>query len=214
MPSTLTRNDLADLIERHAGLLARALREDTAAEAVEHPRSTSQAPERRPTSDSGISPGDWSKVGELTNQSYTWPEGTEHYAPFEVWEAAGSDARVQIGLGNPNNPGLYYGKERGYWLAFEMINGQKRRPIVVFTEADDYEASGDLVAIIKGKGDGGRSMFAPGDDLPLGYQNLDIDVFRNRINGPQAFNRLAVVAHGGDQQAMCTHALLQLGLRF
>jgi hypothetical protein len=106
------------------------------------------------------------------------------------------------------------GKERGYWLAFEMVNAQKRRPIVVFNEADDFDVSGDLVAIIKGKGAGGRSMFAPGDAVPAGYDELDVDVFRDRITGPQAFNRLAVIAKGGDRSAMCTHAALQLTLRF
>ena len=91
-----------------------------------------------------------------------------------------------------------------------MVNGQKRRPIVVFNEGDNPE---DLVAVIKGKGKGGRSMFAPGDDLPAGYQPFTVDVFRNRINGPQAFNRLAVVAEGGDREAMLDHGLLQLNLR-
>jgi hypothetical protein len=209
MASTITRNELADLIEEHAQMLAQALRGDARNATAQH-RSRSDAPDL-----DGIAPGSWSKVGELDDQSYTWPgpEGTEHYTPFEVWEAAGPSG-IQIGLGDPNKPGIYYGKERDYWLAFEMINGQKRRPIVVFNEADDYDESGDLVAIIKGKGDGGRSMFSPGDDLPAGYERLEIDVFRDRITGPQAYNRLAVIARGGDRQAMCTHAALQLGLRF
>jgi hypothetical protein len=204
MSSPISRNELADLIEQHARLLAEALRHG----AQPGPDRPKHAPPIR-----DIAPGGWSKVGELENQSYTWPEGTEHYAPFEVWEAA-APSRIQIGLGDPNNPGTYYGKERDYWLAFEVVNGERRRPIVVFNEADDYEESGDLVAIIKGKGDGGRSMFSPGDDLPAGYERLEIDVFRNRINGPQAYNRLAVIARGGDRQAMCAHAALQLGLRF
>ena len=109
--------------------------------------------------------------------------------------------------------GVYYGKERGYWVAFEMVNGQKRRPILIFMEADDFDTSGALVAVLKGKGAGGRSMFAPGDDLPVGYERLTVEIFRDRVSGPQAYNRLAVVAEGGGRQAMCTHAFLQLGLR-
>jgi hypothetical protein len=97
--------------------------------------------------------------------------------------------------------------------ADEMINGQKRRPIVEFIEADDFENSGAVVATLKGKGNGCRSMFAPGDELPAGYEELTIEIFRDRVSGPQAYNRLAVVAEAGNLQTMCTHALLQLGLR-
>ena len=54
------------------------------------------------------------------------------------------------------------------------------------------------------QGDGGRSMFAPGDELPAGYERLKIEVFRERVSGPHAYNRLAVVAEAGDRQTMCT----------
>jgi hypothetical protein len=216
MAATLTREEFADMIEYHATLFVAALRDGTSSTAlVEYNAAGAPQLATQPAAPVVIAaqqpsaPVLWAKVGELPNQAYRWPRRTEHYNPFEVWQAD-----RQIGLGKADNSGHYYGKEhRGYWLAFEMVNGQKRRPIVVFNEADDYESSGDLVAIIKGKGDGGRSMFKPGDDLPPGYENFEIDVFRNRITGPQAFNRLAVVARGGDRQAMCTHALLQLALR-
>ncbi len=67
---------------------------------------------------------------------------------------------------------------RGYWIAFEMIDGQKRRPIVEFIEADDFENSGAFVATLKGKGDGGRSMFASGDEFPLLRATQDRDLPR------------------------------------
>lgn len=223
MHRTLTRHDLADFIERHAAAMARELREDlndgVLAVRLDAPSQRPSAEFKSPIGNTDVSApsptalGTWLKVGELTDQSYAWPTGVEEYQPFEVWQTSGVAPQVQIGIGDPNNPSEYYGKVRGYRLTFEMINGQKRRPIVVFTEADDFEKTGDLVAIIKGKGEGGRSMFAPGDDLPPGYENLEIAIFRYRISGPQAFNRLAVVARGGSPSAMCTHAFLQLGLR-
>jgi hypothetical protein len=80
-------------------------------------------------------------------------------------------------------------------------------------EADDFENSGALVATVKGKGDGGRSMFAPGDELPADYERLKIEIFRDRVSGPQAYNRLAVVAEAGDRQTMCIHAFAQPALR-
>jgi hypothetical protein len=223
----ITRAELADLVEQHSSLLVTALRRQVSPTvetlADERPLadakpSQDELPGRQPPQPvpPGSADGHWSKVGELPGESYVWPgpDGIENYDPFEVWERRTENARTQIGLGRATNRGIYYGKERGYWLAFEMVNGQKRRPIVVFNEADDFDVSGDLVAIIKGKGPGGRSMFAPGDDVPAGYDELDVDVFRDRITGPQAFNRLAVIAKGGDRSAMCTHATLQLTLRF
>lgn len=236
-PQTITRTELADLVQHHADLFARALRgepQHSDRELADDRRGvavsgTHTAPAPDPSSSpdptaaeigsagdaAAAGPRSWTSVGELPNETYTWPEGTEHYQPFEIWETTDGRGRVQIGLGRPVERGDYYGKtDVGWWLAFEMINRQKRRPIVVFNEADDFETTGDLVAIIKGKGAGGRSMFAPGDELPAGYERLSIDVFRDRISGPQAFNRLAVIAEGGDRQAMCEHAFLQLRLRF
>lgn len=225
---TITRDELADLIERHARALARAVRRGPGLSDVvpADERATGGSADGAAgadvlAEDQGASGGGaqagaggaWTKFGELPDQTYAWPEGTEHYEPFEVWERADGRGRVRVGLGRAVDRGIYYGKERGYWLAFEMVNGRKRRPIVVFNEADDFETSADLVAIIKGKGEGGRSMFAPGDELPVAYDGMQVEIFRDRINGPQAFNRLAVIARGGDRQAMCEHASLQLGLR-
>ena len=154
----------------------------------------------------------WRKVRELTGQRYTWPQHTEEYDPFEVWQTDDAGERLELGLGyiaaEPNTD--YYGRPRGYWLAFEMVNGLKRRPICVFIEGDDPS---DLVAVVKGKGPGGRSMYAPGDDVPAVYGGLTLAVFRDRVNGPQAYNRLAVVAENGDRQTMLNHAAIQSRLR-
>lgn len=210
---TITRDELADLVERHSALFVAALRQPPPSDSLADVRPKPSAPP--PTAgDPGHSGARlWTQVGELANQTYTWPQGTDHYEPFEVWESADARGRIQVGLGRVAERGLHFGKMRGYWMAFEMINGQKRRPIVEFVDADDFENSGTLVAVLKGKGDGGRSMFAPGDELPAGYEPLKIEVFRDRVSGPQAYNRLAVVAEAGDRQTMCTHAFLQLGLR-
>jgi hypothetical protein len=217
MPAqTISRDELADLVEHHAALFAAAVRQSLMVAAfTEEPPTTAAADDPGSASNIGRGgrPGGWTQIGELPNETYSWPEGVEHYEPFEVWETTDARGRIQVGLGQVTKRGTYYGKERGYWLGFEMVNGQKRRPIVVFMEADDFETTGALVAVMKGKGDGGRSMFAPGDELPAGYEQLKIEVFRDRVCGPQAYNRLAVVAEAGDRQTMCTHVFLQLGLR-
>jgi hypothetical protein len=216
MTDHMTNNDLADLVERYAAMIVADLR---ASPDQRSDRSSAEPPAR--VTDEGekgrqtMPPSMWSKVGELTGQTYKWPAptGTEGYDPFEVWESLGRPS-TQIGLGKSTNHPASYGKsERGYWVAFQMVNGQKRRPIAVFNEADDYEQTRAVLAVIKGKGESGREMFRPGDELPPGYAQLDIAVFRDRINGPQAFNGLAVVASEANPQDMCTHALLQLDLR-
>jgi hypothetical protein len=209
---TIPRDEFADLVEHHSSLFVAALRQPPPSARLADEHLEPSAP---PTAgDPGHSRTHvWRQVGELANQSYTWPQGTDHYKPFEVWESADARGRIQVGLGRIAERGRHFGKLRGYWMAFEMINGQKRRPIAEFVDADDFESSGTVVAVLKGKGDGGRSMFAPGDELPAGYERLTIEVFRDRVSGPQAYKRLAVVAEAGDRQSMCTHAFLQLGLR-
>jgi len=197
----LSRNELADLIESQAASFAAALRK--AGQQVTSRPSVRLAP--------------WVKTVEKEGESYSWPQGVEHYSPFEVWESVTVDGDVRVGLGRVTASQLLYGRERFWWLAFEMIGDEKGRPIVVFNEADVQgdasDGDGDLVAVIKGKGKRGRSMFAPGDDLPDGYEELPIAVFRDKVLGPQAPNRLAVVASGGDRDVMLDHALLQLRLR-
>lgn len=217
----ITREELAGLLEMIAAELRHGTVSSSAPDSLpgdSDPSSTT--PHSPATSTSGTphcwsaSQGlrSWNKVGELHGQSYTWPTGTEEYDPFEVWETNDEGAALQFGLGyvaaNPQED--YYGRPRGYWLAFVMVNGQKRRPIGVFIEADQPT---DLVAVIKGKGHGGRSMYAPGDELPAGYDGLNVDVFRDRVTGPQAYNRLAVVAKNGDRQTMLNHAAIQSTLR-
>jgi len=190
-----TLDEIADFVERNAILTATALRRAAVVE-VSSP----------PPCNTGLL---WRQRGELPNQSYAWPKLVEKYDPFEVWE--GGLHGPQIGIGNPNMLSPSYGGRHRYLLAFEMINGKKRRPIAVFIEAED--GTGDLVSPIKGKGKGGRSMFSPGDELPQGYADFAVETFRDRIPGPQAFNRLSVIAPAGDRQTICTHAFLQLRLR-
>ncbi len=214
---TITREELAELFEQlAAGLRDRKLPAsavDALGDAEDKPLTRSEPSSNRPAFDSA-SPKlrSWKKLRELEGERYTWPAGIEEYDPFEVWGTDDDGQPLQFGLGYiaANPEATYYGRPRGYWLAFEMVNGQKRRPIGVFIEGDDPT---DLVAVIKGKGPGGRSMYAPGDVLPAGYEHLTVDVFRDRVTGPQAYNRLAVVAENADRQTMLNHAAIQSRLR-
>ena len=66
--------------------------------------------------------------------------------------------------------------------------------------------------LIRGRGKTGREMFAPGDQLPAGYENLPIEPYRDHVaNG---YRRLAVIAPADEPEVMLAHALLQPRLRY
>jgi hypothetical protein len=83
------------------------------------------------------------------------------------------------------------------------------RPVVVFTECDDFQETHRFAAIIRGKARRGREMFAPGDELPPGYEHLTIETYRDRVAG--GFKRLAVIAHSDHE--MLAHGALQVRTR-
>ena len=216
MSTTLTKIELADLIESHASLLVSALRgEDRPVAAVSTPvQAIVSSGSRRTAEVPPVAPGAWVRVGGVEDQSYTWPEGTEHYDPFKLWELRTDEGAIQIGFGNPNNRGEYYGSERGYWVAFEMINGRKGRP--------DPDLHGVRRLRHHGRpdrrhqGQGRRRPFDVRSRRRAAQQATQISTsasLKDRISGPQAYNRMAIVAKKGDRQAICTHAALQLGLR-
>ncbi len=139
MSTTVTRTELADLIERHIGALVSDLRQSSDHELLANARPdaagvAAAAPTAGPSPSPisvhptpGVLPTDaWQKLGELEGQTYSWPEGVEEYEPFEVWETMVDGTPAQIGLGHPTRRETFFGRERGYWLAFEMINGRKR----------------------------------------------------------------------------------------
>jgi hypothetical protein len=78
----------------------------------------------------------------------------------------------------------------------------------------DLTKRGDFVGVIKGKGPRKTEMFGPGDVLPPEYAGLEIVVFRDHVSGAYSYNKLAVIARGGNVDAILDHALLQLRLRF
>src|SRR4051794_9131118 len=102
--TSITRGELADLIEQHVGQLVEALRGDVG---PTHPLeqetpatvTSGRTPATAPAQVHDPVRGDrWSKVGELEGESYAWPTGTEHYSVFEVWETVdGNGRRWQLG---------------------------------------------------------------------------------------------------------------------
>jgi hypothetical protein len=179
------------------------------------PASAAKAPVHVPATAVGRTNA-WKQVADLPGLSYKWPnEPTEDYATFPVFETADARGAVRIGIGHADraaadrNP-----RKRPYLVTFEIVGQKMGRPLVVFSATDDHTATGDFVGVIKGKGPGGRQMFNPGEPLPPAYAGLQIVVFRDKVSGPYSFNKLAVLAAGGDVDSILDHALIQLRIRF
>ena len=220
----LTRSVLADIFEqvaaglrqhdpqpKHQDREPRTARSPDARHAGDDPPlTTTEAQSQQLGSRPAGGARSWIQVPQRDGQPRTWASGERWYQPFEIWETDDDDGpHQQFGLGYvPAETGRdYYGHPRGYWIVHEIVNHRLGTEVAVFVEADQPT---DLVAVIRGNGPNGRSMFDPGDDLPVGYENLTVGVFRDHVVGPQAYGKLAAVAVDGDRQAMLNHAAIQV----
>ncbi len=153
-------------------------------------------------------PDDWRVVREREGESYRWPSGRDRYSPYRLFiGTTRAEGAVQIGLGETirNNR---WGRDRKYIVAF-LTGGSPQQPLVEFVAADDYEQTRELVAVIRGS-DGGRRMYGAGDALPALYtERFRTQTYNERVEHPGAWNKLAVVAHEDDEQAILNHALIQ-----
>jgi hypothetical protein len=226
---SLTREELADLIEQHAEdavkiVLAALRAKSGAASGGAGPTATS-----KPTSSVGAEPSPdttdadnsktgvaWHEIGVIEGFEHRWPEGLEHYPEMRVYEGHDDQGVVRLAIGQPEKPlPNLYGRERHWLSVWEVINGQPREQRANFIETDDFPTTGDRIALISGKGGGKKALYSPDeeDQLPGVYKGMRIQVQRDRINGPQAKNRLAVVASDADVEDMLNHGLAHVRLR-
>jgi hypothetical protein len=153
-------------------------------------------------------PAEWKLVRERAGESYRWPDYREEYSAYAVYQAEVRPGEaVHIALGHAVRENKW-GRDRRYVVAF-LSAGAPVTPLVEFLESDDYDASGDYVAIIRGV-DGGRKMYGPGDSLPDAYvTQFRTALYRDRIDYSGVFNKMVVVVSEDDYAGMCNHALLQ-----
>lgn len=191
---------IVEEIEARLGRLRSELQVDDAGRGG----SPSQRPQPFPV-------GPFEKVGEEeAHWSYRWPpDEVVRYDKFQRYRAPNG---LLLGIGHAP-PHEYYGRER-LWAVVHTVGREKQlNALVVFTGADDFETSRDLLALIKGKGDGGRQMFRPGDSAPAAYQGARIETFSDRVTGPNTRNGLAVVCREDDAEGLLSHALIQMRIR-
>jgi hypothetical protein len=107
----------------------------------------------------------------------------------------------------PTVSGLVLNSARGT----DDSSGGHKDPITPFVAADDYEETREMVAIVRGKGETGRQMYSPGDQLPPPYSDLKVEILGHRIKGH--YNKYRVVAHEDDTETMLRHGAARLRLR-
>jgi hypothetical protein len=155
-------------------------------------------------------PQEWELVRKLDGQSYSWPDVEEHYERYAIYagKTAGEGA-VHIALGEAGRAKVF-GRDRKYTIAF-LTSGAPQTPLVEFLEADDFDETNEMLAIIRGRdGAGSRAMFGPADALPPIYdERFRTEIYRDRVQYPGAWRKIAVIAREDDPETMLNHALLQ-----
>ena len=153
-------------------------------------------------------PADWGLVRQREGQSYQWPDQREHYSRYRVFiGTTRAEGAVHIGLGEVIRRNKW-GRNRKYVVAF-LSSGSPHQPLAEFVEADDYQETRELVAVIRGS-DGGRRMYGPGDTLPGVYrERFRTQLYSERVVYPGVWNKLVVVVREDSDETILNHALIQ-----
>jgi hypothetical protein len=150
----------------------------------------------------------WRLTSEREGESYRWPKGTDVYSPYRVYlGTTRAEGGVQLALGQTLRQNAW-GRDRKYVVAFRT-GGSAQHPLVEFVAADDFEATRELVAVVRGS-DGGRRMYGVADNLPAVYADrFRTQIYNERVVHPGAWNKVVIVVHEDDADTMLNHALIQ-----
>ena len=79
-------------------------------------------------------------------------------------------------------------------------------PLVEFTGANDFSASGMMASVIRADA---RKQCRANQPLPVGYKDMPVGIYNNIVSGPYASGSRCVVAHNTDFAVMTRHAILR-----
>jgi hypothetical protein len=160
---------------------------------------------------SDVAAVEWIEIGRRpAGDTYRWPKGeVDTYGEIVVFKGTGVFAGVVAAVAPVTTPGKtdivgFITNEAATW----------KRPLTVFFAADDYPATHEYLAMLRGNGGGrGRKGFGPSDPLPDAYQDMTVEILRDRIQ--TKWNRFAVVAGEGERgtKTMLNHTAIQARLR-
>jgi hypothetical protein len=201
---TTTIVSVLDLVERHTSALWLDLREVLG----ESREEDGGSPPEAITADSS---GSWMEIERRPNETYTWPPdkgGKEEYDPFVLYKRGSQLLALAHNVANVPVKGR---DRKQIWVFHLQAGGGSKQPITPFIAADDYDDTREMVAIIRGKGDTKRKMFGPGDELVSDYDDLKVEILRDRVAGH--YRMYCVVAHEDDHESMLRHGAAQARLR-
>ena len=203
MSQTITRTEVADLLDgvaSHLNELSVRLRGTEEPAAPEPPEFEAAR---------------WQHVDRFPGIEYRWMDGAvDRYETFDIYARPDTSRRFAIGrvaAREISGRGV-----RAYSVPFSMIGSDIEYPHGTFYDTDDHEQTGDLACVIRGAGQSRRGMYGPNDPLPAEYERFHLDIHRDRIRrgGGRSYNKLVVIAPGGDHGTMLDFARIQARLRF
>jgi hypothetical protein len=195
---------MLDVIQKKSEEIFEELRIQLSSETSEADAGASDGGGHQWTLSSAALSGAWKEVESVDGQSYRWPDGNvDDYTDFVIYEGSGEFDGMTLALGH---------KDNGEWVGFVFEGGlASKRGIVYFQLADDFDESAELVSMIRGGGENGRSGFAPTDPPPPAYADFQIESLKGRKAGK--WNVQAVVAASDDAETMLNHTAIQARLR-
>jgi hypothetical protein len=154
----------------------------------------------------------WRRVEERHGVRYTWGRDEfDLYDPFIVYEGRISDGIVRLAIGKCERTPVH-SEDRIYYIVCAVGPQGGLRAIAEFLATDDYDETGDVIAIIKGK-DGTGRMFDSGEELPAVYSPWQTVTYRDRVDYPGSYTKQGLVCSELDHEVMLNHALAQIQLR-
>ena len=140
---------------------------------------------------------------EIAPFSYRWPRVIEDF--HRGWEidilVAGAPHLVRHGLARRD----VFGRERVHSVTF--VDDQ---PQVEAAEADDYQATANLIGSIRSAD---NKFASDPQGLPPGYERFEVVVHRDAITGAFARRSFAVCLREDDLESWSVHAWWQCELR-
>lgn len=171
-----------------------------------------QSPEEAQSSAADVElPEEWQPIDEEAGVRYTWGEDHDIYDPFVTYEGRTSQGKARLAIGKCRRTRVH-GRDRIYYIVISIGPEGGKRAIAEFLAADDYDETGDVIAIIKGK-DGSGRQFASADELPSIYGGWNTVTYRDRVDYPGSYLKQGLVCNERDADTMLNHSLAQIQLR-
>jgi hypothetical protein len=156
-------------------------------------------------------PDKWKPLRTAHGIEYRWGEDVDVYDPFITYEGLTSKGKAVLAIGKCQRTRTH-GRDRIYYIVINIGPEGGMRPIAEFLATDDYEDTGEVIAIIKGKEGTGR-QFDTAEELPPIYRNWETVTYRDRVDYPSSYLKQGLVCSEDDFTTMLNHSLAQILLR-